>query len=367
MKNIRRNKKVLMAMSGGVDSSVSAAILKQKGCDVVGITMDLWPKTADNFAGCCSASAVDDAKKVAERLKIPHYTLNFREEFQRLVIDDFVNEYKNGRTPNPCVRCNRHIKFDLLIKKADELGADFVATGHYAVIIKGKKMCELRKSSDKNKDQSYFLYDLSQEALKRALFPLGKMTKTKTRLLAKKLGLSVADKKDSQEICFIENNNYGAFVAGRGVQAKPGPVFSSDGARLGMHKGIIYYTVGQRKGLGIPFGKPFYVTKIDPEQNAIIVGEECETYGKTLVAENFRWTSIEAPADGFTAKAKIRYMSEEVAAQITPLENGAVAVSFKKPVKAITPGQSVVLYKNNTVLGGGIICAGQTSRKGLGS
>ena len=345
-----------MAMSGGVDSSVSAAILKQKGYDVIGITMEIWPKRVDDFGGCCSASAVDDAKKVAGKLKIPHYVLNFREEFKEFVIDDFIQEYRNGRTPNPCVRCNKHIKFDLLIKKADELGADFVATGHYAVIAKGKTMYELRKSSDKNKDQSYFLYDFPQEALKRTLFPLGKMTKTETRKLAKKLGLSVADKKDSQEICFIENNNYGSFVAQHSEPSRPGPIFSSEGARLGMHKGIIYYTVGQRKGLGIPFGKPFYVIKIDPEQNAIIVGEESETYGKTLVAESFRWTSIEAPADVFPAKAKIRYMSEEVDAQIAPLENGMVSVSFKKPVKAITPGQSVVLYKNDTVLGGGIIC-----------
>lgn len=357
MKNTRRNKKVLMAMSGGVDSSVSAAILKKDGYDVVGITMEIWPKKADDFGGCCSASAVDDAKKVADKLKIPHYVLNFREEFKKLVIDDFVKEYKNGRTPNPCVRCNRHIKFDLLMKKADELGADFVATGHYAVIVKGKKMYELRKSSDKNKDQSYFLYDFSQEALKRTLFPLGKMTKTKTRLLAKKLGLSVADKKDSQEICFIENNNYGAFVSENSAEPiKPGPIYSADGTRLGMHKGIIYYTVGQRKGLGIPFGKPFYVIKIDPAQNAIIVGEENETLGRSLVAEGFRWTSIDAPADVFTAKAKIRYMNEETEAQIQPLENNEVSVSFKKPVKAITPGQSVVLYKNDTVLGGGVIC-----------
>ncbi|MFA5104711.1 MAG: tRNA 2-thiouridine(34) synthase MnmA [Candidatus Margulisiibacteriota bacterium] len=357
MKSTRRNKKVLMAMSGGVDSSVSAAILKQKGYDVIGITMEIWPKQVDDFGGCCSASAVDDAKRVAAKIKIPHYVLNLREEFKKFVIDDFVQEYRNGRTPNPCIRCNKHIKFDLLLKKADELGADFVATGHYAVIVKGKKMYELRKASDKNKDQSYFLYDFPQEALKRVLFPLGKMTKAKTRQLAKKLGLSVADKKDSQEICFIENNNYGAFVSENSQEPiKPGPIYSADGTGLGMHKGIIYYTVGQRKGLGIPFGKPFYVTRIDPAHNAIIVGDESETYGKTLVAENVRWTSIAPPKEKFSAKAKIRYMNEETEAQITPLEDGLLSVSFKKPVKAITPGQSVVIYKNDTVLGGGIIC-----------
>lgn len=339
-----------------MDSSVSAAILKQKGYDVVGITMEIWPKKADAFGGCCSATAVDDAKKVADKLKIPHYVLNFREEFKKFVIDDFVAEYRQGRTPNPCIRCNKFIKFDLLVKKADELGADYVATGHYAVIVKGKSMYELRKSSDRNKDQSYFLYDFAQEALKRTLFPVGRLTKTETRRLAKKLGLAVADKKDSQEICFIEDNNYGSFVAEHSEPSRPGPIFNTEGVRLGMHKGIIYYTVGQRKGLGIPFGKPFYVTKIDPERDAIIVGEENETYGKNLVAENFKWTSIAAPASIFSAKAKIRYMSEETDAQIEPLENGAVSVSFKKPVKAITPGQSIVLYKNDTVLGGGIIC-----------
>ncbi len=358
MKSTRRNKKVLMAMSGGVDSSVSAAILKKQGYEVIGITMEIWPKTSDNFGGCCSASAVEDAKKVAAKLGIPHYVLNMRDDFKKLVIDDFVGEYMSGRTPNPCVRCNRHIKFDLLLKKADELGAEYVATGHYAAIVKGKKLFELRKSSDKNKDQSYFLYDFPQEALRRTLFPVGKITKTETRAAAKKLGLAVADKKDSQEICFINQGDYASFVSESSkAPVKPGPILGTDGTPLGMHKGIIYYTVGQRKGLGIPFGRPFYVVRIDPEKNAIIVGDESETYGRALVAENFRWTSIEPPVSAFPAKAKIRYMTEEADALVTPLESGLVSVEFKRPVKAITPGQSVVLYKKDTVLGGGLICS----------
>lgn len=349
-------KRVLAAMSGGVDSSVAAALLKKKGFDVIGVTMDIWSSRSDNFGGCCSARAVEDAKSVCDRLGIPHYTLNFRDSFKEAVIDNFISEYLNARTPNPCIRCNEIIKFRELLKKADELGADYLATGHYAVISNGKKLYELRKSKDRKKDQSYFLYPMGQEALKRTLFPVGAITKTVTRQIAAKLGLKVADKKDSQEICFIEDNNYGRFLAENSKEpVKPGPIYDVEGNQVGMHRGIIYYTIGQRRGIGLPFGKPFYVIKIDKENNAIIVGEEKETLGKDLPAENVVWTSIAPPVKPLKAKAKIRYATEEVDAVIRPGDNNTARVSFRRAVKSITPGQSVVFYKGDVVLGGGII------------
>ncbi|MCX5749750.1 MAG: tRNA 2-thiouridine(34) synthase MnmA [Candidatus Saganbacteria bacterium] len=354
----RRSKKVLAAMSGGVDSSVAAALLKQKGYDVVGITLDIWPSRPGRFAGCCSASAVDDAKSVADKLGIPHYVLNFRDVFKEFVIDDFISQYSSGKTPNPCVRCNQYIKFDRLIKKADELGAEFVATGHYAMIKNVKKRWQLQRSPDKLKDQSYFLYPISQSAMPRILFPVGSITKTRTRQIARALGLKVADKKDSQEICFVEDNNYGRFLSENieGI-SKPGPIFDTDGNRVGMHRGIAFYTIGQRRGIGLPFGKPFYVVSIDKDSNSIVVGDEKATFGKELFADNLVWTSIDAPAKPFNANAKIRYASEESPATVIPAADGKVLVKFKRPVKSITPGQSVVFYNKNIVLGGGIICS----------
>ena len=355
-------------MSGGVDSSVAAALLKQKGYDVIGITMQIWPPRSRaesrdsgqaspaNFGGCCSATAVDDAKKVAKTLKIPHYVLNFRDEFKKAVVDDFISEYRLGRTPNPCIVCNQKIKFDLLMKKADELGAEYVATGHYASIVKNGKTFELKKGADAKKDQSYFLYSMGPEALPRVLFPVGDTTKTKTRETAKKLGLSVHDKKDSQEICFIEDNNYGRFLSERVPGAIfPGPIYNTEGVRVGMHKGIIFYTIGQRKGLGVQFGRPCYVLHIDPASNSIVVGEEKYLMGKELIAGHIKWISVPASTNDLRVKAKIRYNSKENEARVIPLPNDECRVIFKSPVKAITPGQSVVFYKNNIVLGGAII------------
>ena len=353
---MNKKKRALAAMSGGVDSSVAAALLKKKGYDVIGITMQIWPSRSEHFGGCCSVSAIEDAKKVAKVLKIPHYVLNFRDEFKKTVIDDFISEYSLGRTPNPCIVCNQKIKFDLLMKKADELGADYVATGHYASIVKNGKTFELKKGSDKKKDQSYFLYSMSPQVLPRVLFPVGETTKTNTREIAKNLGLSVADKKDSQEICFIEDDNYGRFISDNIPGAIcPGPIYNTNGIRVGMHKGIIFYTIGQRKGLGVQFGKPCYVLHIDPVSNSIVVGEEKYLLGKELIADNVKWLSVPAPKSVLSVKAKIRYNSEETEAKVTPMPNDECRVIFKSTVKAITPGQSVVFYKNNTVLGGAII------------
>ncbi len=354
---MKKQTRVLAAMSGGVDSSVAAAILKQKGYDVIGITMDIWPAKADNFGGCCSASAVEDAKNVADRIGIPHYVLNFRSEFKEAVIDNFIGEYQKGRTPNPCVRCNQIIKFDKLLRKADELGADLIATGHYAIIEKDKKGFKLKKATDPKKDQSYFLYVMDQNVLKRTLFPVGGIPKTRTREIARKLGLTVADKKDSQDICFIDNNDYGKFLSAASPELmKPGNILDIDGNRVGMHRGIAFYTVGQRKGMGLPFGKPFYVIKIERETNSIIVGEDQDTFGKELVADNIVWTSDEKPAKEFKADIKIRHSTDTAPATVYPEKNGSVRILFKKPVRSITPGQSAVFYKGNVVVGGGIIC-----------
>ena len=345
-------------MSGGVDSSVAAALLKEKGYDVIGIAMEIWPKTETrSFGGCCSASAVDDAKKVAAKLKVPHYVVNFRDCFKQTVIDNFLSEYSAGRTPNPCIRCNRFVKFGHLLQKADELGCEFISTGHYAVTATDGKHFVLKRSSDDSKDQSYVLYVMGPEALKRTLFPLGRMTKTKVRETAKKLGLAVADKKDSQEICFIPDNNTGAFLA-ENLKEKsvPGPIFDTDGNRLGMHRGIAYYTVGQRKGIGLAFSKPFYVVRIDRESNSIIVGDEKEVFSRSLVAEDVVWTSVDRPEKAFRAKVMVRYNSEAVDASLEPMPDGTVSVYFKKPVRSVTPGQSAVFYKDDVVLGGGLIC-----------
>ena len=357
MNTPRHKKRALVAMSGGVDSSVAAALLKKKGYDVIGITMEIWPSKKDNFGGCCSATAVNDAKSVADKLGIKHYVLNFREAFKEAVINNFISEYKNGRTPNPCVRCNQFLKFDHLLKKADELGAEILATGHYASVKKGENgLYSLHKSADKHKDQSYALYVMSQEALKRTIFPLEDITKTETREIAKKLGLSVADKKDSQEICFIEDNNYGKFLSENVPETiMPGRIFDMESNVVGMHRGIAFYTVGQRKGIGVQFSKPFYVVHIDKETNSIVIGDEKDTLGKKLEAEGIIWTSISAPLKAIKATAKIRYNSEEAECRIIPKGLDKAEVSFKKPVKAITPGQSVVFYKDNIVLGGGII------------
>jgi tRNA-specific 2-thiouridylase len=342
------SKKVLLAMSGGVDSSVSAWMLKEEGYKVIGVTANLFA-TADK---CCSGS---DAKDVADRIEIPHYILDLRLEFKKEVIDYFLNEYREGHTPNPCVVCNSKIKFGILLKKARELGADYIATGHYARIEKENSRFILKKGFDLQRDQSYFLYQLSQDQLSHAIMPIGEYTKEEVRKIAASANLKVHNKPDSQEICFVPDGDYRSFIRKNLPKIEPGPILDREGNILSEHKGIYLYTIGQRKGLGIPAKKPLYVIEIDKARNAIIVGEKGETASSSLVAGGLNFIGIETLASEMRAMAKIRHQHKEAEALISPLDNSRVKVQFKEPQQAITPGQSVVFYKDDRVIGGGVI------------
>lgn len=355
--------KVLVAMSGGVDSSVAAAILKEEGYQVIGVTMQIWPSDkqaydVDRFGGCCGLSAIEDAKRVAYKLGIPHYVMNFRDIFAQKVIADFCQEYSLGRTPNPCIKCNQYIKFGALLERAKELGADFVATGHHARIGKngasGRHL--LKKGIDRRKDQSYVLYTLIQKQLEHTLLPIGNFTKARVREIARELGLPVAARPESQEICFIPDGDYPKFLREYIPQAvKPGPILNRQGNTLGEHRGILFYTIGQRKGLGISAEEPLYVTAIVGERNAIVVGGKEEVYGSELIASRLNWISLAKLEQPITARAKIRYLHNEAEAAITPIDEDKVQVEFKEPQMAITPGQAIVFYHGDTVIGGGTI------------
>jgi len=356
------SKKVMVGMSGGVDSSVAAALLLEKGYDVIGVTMHMWddPTSEEDVRedACCSLSAVDDARRVANKLKIPHYVLNFKDIFKKTIVDYFIEEYLKGRTPNPCIACNKFIKFGIFIEKALSMNVDYVATGHYARIEydDSRNRYLLKKAVTKTKDQSYVLYNITKENISRVLFPIGDYDKDEVRNLARKYELPVATKPDSQEICFIQDNDYARFIK-RISQAtiKPGYFVDTKGNILGKHEGIINYTVGQRKGLGISFGKPMYVVRIDSKSNQVVLGDVDDLFSRELIAEDVNYLSIDALEEPLKVNAKIRYSAKESPATIYPMEDGKVKVIFEQPQRAITPGQSIVFYDGDIVVGGGII------------
>ncbi len=355
--------RVIVGMSGGVDSSVTAALLKQAGHDVVGVTLNVWPQLdgipeVEREDACCALGAVEDARRVADRLEIPYYVLNFREVFEDTVIKDFVRTYASGRTPNPCIRCNQFVKFDALLVKARQLGADFVATGHYARIEHGTGpggSHRLRKAADPNKDQSYVLYVMSQERLGAALMPLGDLTKVETRRIAADLGLGVADKPESQEICFVPFRRYGEFIELYAPDAlQPGKIVDTSGAVVGEHRGVALHPVGQRRGLGVATGQPLYVTEIQPETNTVVVGPAEALSKASCLVEEVNWIAGPLPAEPLRATAKVRYRARDVPCMVRR-EGDGLRVDFDEPQRAVTPGQALVVYDREYVLGGGTI------------
>lgn len=357
----RRASKILVAMSGGVDSSVVAAMLKEQGHDVIGVFMHFWaePGIEADYGEknkCCSLESFNDARRVAQKMNFPIYTMNLDEKFKKEVVDEFLASYSRGETPNPCVTCNKSIKFDPLIRKADELGADFIATGHYAKIVGNNGRYELHNAEDKTKDQTYFLYTLNQTKLSRVIFPLSDMTKPRVRALAKKYGLEVAEKRESQEICFVPEKSHNDFLK-RHIKLTPGKIMTMDGVVLGEHQGLALYTLGQRKGLEIGGTGPYYAAKLDYKTNILYVVNsvnDVALFNDNLYATNLSWVAGYEPALPLNCQAQIRYHHEAVEAAISEDENG-LRVDFVEPQRAIAKGQSVVFYQNGQVLGGGII------------
>lgn len=349
--------RVIVGMSGGVDSSVAAALLVEQGYEVIGVTMRLWTlhdgDALPSKQQCCSVEDVDDAVAVAQALGIKHYVLNFEQQFQERVVDYFVGEYERGRTPNPCLACNEHIKYRALLDRALALEADYLATGHYARVRRTADGHQLLRALDAAKDQSYVLYTLGQPELSRLLLPIGDYDKAEVRRIAARHRLPVADKPDSNEICFVPNNDYRTFLADR-LPASPGPLVDvATGAVVGEHGGYTGYTVGQRKGLGA-FGEPRFVTGIRPESNVVLIGDEEALRCRTAVAERLRWVGGSPPPSGAHVDAKIRYKSRPAPSTLE-IEGESVSVRFDQPQRAITPGQAIVFYDGDVVLGGGTI------------
>lgn len=357
-----QNKKVVVGMSGGVDSSVAAYLLKQQGYDVTGVTMEIWQQednqVQEENGGCCGLSAVEDARQVAWNLGIPHYVMNFRQEFKNHVIDYFIDEYVHGRTPNPCIACNRFVKWESLLDRSLEIGADFIATGHYAQIEKlPDGRFSLKKSVTEAKDQTYALYNLTQYQLAHTLMPVGQYGKEQIRQIAADIGIPVAHKPDSQEICFIPDHDYARFIKENShSRLLEGDFVDTDGNVLGRHKGITHYTVGQRKGLNLSLGHPAFVVEIRPKSNEVVIGKAGDVFSDTLTCDHLNWMSIEGlKGKSMKVQAKIRYSHKGAPCVIEELGPDLVKVRFEEPQRAITPGQAVVFYQEGYVVGGGTI------------
>jgi tRNA-specific 2-thiouridylase len=355
-----KKQRVLLGMSGGVDSSVAGYLLREQGYEVVGVTMKVWPQDCISRAEdkCCGPQAVADARGVAHALGFPHYVVDEADQFEQTVINYFASEYQAGRTPNPCVMCNEKLKFGNLWNKAEALGCDYIATGHYAIIEHRDDRAVLRKGVDPRKDQSYFLFTLRQEQLRRALTPLGAMAKPEIREIARSLGLKVADKVDSQEICFVPGNDYKAFLRSHLGESEfhRGEIYDVDGNFLGEHEGIELFTIGQRKGLPGGSPRPRYVVDLDSETNRVIVGDVEDLIAEEFEVDRLNWIAPDISNENIELTVKIRYSHPGTRATLTPLEDGRARIRLYEPQKAVTPGQAAVFYQNDLVLGGGWIC-----------
>ena len=349
--------RVVVAMSGGVDSSVAAALLAEQQHEVIGLSMQLYPSNDGHFGSCCTLDDLNDARRVASAIGFPHYILNFEQQFRETVISNFVREYASGRTPLPCAHCNSDLKFSTLLERAHGFGAAHVATGHYARVERGASgRWLLRRSADRDKDQSYFLFSLTQDQLASAMFPVGALTKPQVREQARRLALTVADKPDSQEICFVPDGDYAAFVAAKApAVSRGGAIVTEDGAQVGSHGGVHRFTVGQRKGIGISAPNPLYVLKIDAQSSQVTVGPKASLERTSLTASGVNWIAMDAPADWIPGAAQIRHRHQAAAGRVRALDGHRAEFIFDTPQPAITPGQAVVFYDDDVVVGGGWI------------